>query len=136
MLSRDGAADEPAQTECCGQAMRRIGQDVAEKLDYTPGVFTVHRHVRGKWVCACCQSLRQAPVDAHIIDKGIPTPGLLAHVLVAKYADHLPLYRQEAIYARAGAPIARSTLAQWVGSCGVQLQPLAQALREQVRGIL
>jgi transposase len=112
--------------------MKRIGEEVSEKLDYTPGVFTVHKHVRGKWACACCQTLKQAPVDAHIIDKGIPTTGLLAHVLVAKYADHLPLYRQEAIYARAGATIARSTLAHWVGSCGVQLQPLVDALRQEV----
>lgn len=131
-LPRQSFEHEPEQTECCGQAMRRIGEDVAEKLDYQPGMFTVHRHVRGKWVCACCQTLRQTPVDAHIIDKGIPTTGLLAHVLVAKYADHLPLYRQEVIYARAGAPIPRSSLAQWVGSCGVQLQPLVEALRRQV----
>ena len=131
-LPRQEFAHEPEVTECCGQAMKRIGQDVAEKLDYTPGVFTVHRHVRGKWACACCQTLKQAPVDAHIIDKGIPTTGLLAHVLVAKYADHLPLYRQEAIYARAGAAIPRSSLAQWVGRCGVQLQPLVDALRQQV----
>jgi transposase len=131
-LPRQHFEHEPQQTECCGQSMRRIGEDVAEKLDYQPGVFTVHRHVRGKWVCACCQSLKQAPVDAHIIDKGIPTTGLLAHVLVAKYADHLPLYRQESIYARAGAPIPRSTLAHWVGTCGVQLQPLVDALRQQV----
>ena len=131
-LPRQEFQHEPEVTQCCGQAMRRIGEDVAEKLDYVPGVFTVHRHVRGKWACACCQTLKQAPVDAHIIDKGIPTTGLLAHVLVAKYADHLPLYRQEGIYARAGAPIARSTLAQWVGSCGVQLQPLVDALRQEV----
>jgi transposase len=133
-LPRQNFEHEPQQTECCGQPMRRIGEDVAEKLDYQPGVFTVHRHVRGKWVCACCQTLKQAPVDAHIIDKGIPTPGLLAHVLVAKYADHLPLYRQEGIYARAGVPLSRSTLAQWVGSCGVQLQPLVDALRLAVLG--
>jgi len=131
-LPRQEFAHEPEATECCGQPMKRIGEDVAEKLDYTPGVLTVHRHVRGKWACACCQTLKQAPVDAHIIDKGIPTTGLLAHVLVAKYADHLPLYRQEAIYARAGAQIPRSTLAQWVGSCGVQLQPLVDALRQEV----
>ncbi len=87
---------------------------------------------RRKCACACCQTLKQVPVDAHIIDKGIPTTGLLAHVLVAKYADHLPLYRQEAIYARAGAAIPRSTLAQWVGSCGVQLQALVNALRQEV----
>jgi transposase len=131
-LPRQQFEHEPEATECCGQAMRRMGEDVAEKLDYQPGVFTVHRHVRGKWVCACCQTLKQAPVAPHIIDKGIATAGLLAHVLVAKYADHLPLYRQEAIYARAGAPIPRSTLAQWVGSCGVQLQPLVDALRQEV----
>ena len=131
-LPRQEFKHEPQTTDCCGQPMKRIGQDVAEKLDYTPGVFIVHKHVRGKWACACCQTLKQAPVDAHIIDKGIPTTGLLAHVLVAKYADHLPLYRQEAIYARAGAAIPRSTLAHWVGSCGVQLQPLVDALRQQV----
>ena len=131
-LPRQQFEHEPEATECCGQAMRRMGEDVAEKLDYQPGVFTVHRHVRGKWVCACCQTLKQAPVAPHIIDKGIATAGLLAHVLVAKYADHLPLYRQETIYACAGAPIPRSTLAQWVGSCGVQLQPLVDALRQAV----
>jgi transposase len=131
-LPRQEFQHEPATTECCGQPMRRMGEDVSEKLDYTPGVFSVHRHVRGKWVCACCQSLKQQPVDAHIIDKGLATTGLLAQVLVAKYTDHLPLYRQEAIYARAGVPIPRSTLAQWVGSCGVQLQPLIDALRREV----
>lgn len=131
-LARQEFAHEPEVTDCCGQAMRRMGEDVAEKLDYTPGVFTVHRHVRGKWVCACCQTLKQQPVEAHIIDKGLATTGLLAQVLVAKYADHLPLYRQESIYARAGVPLARSTLAQWVGSCGVQLQPLVDALRQEV----
>ncbi len=131
-LPRQQFQHEPEVTECCHQPMRRIGEDVAEKLDYTPGVFSVHRHVRGKWVCACCQTLKQKPVDAHIIDKGIPTTGLLAQVLVAKYADHLPLYRQETIYARAGVPIPRSSLAHWVGSCGVQLQPLVDALRKEV----
>ena len=131
-LPRQEFMHEPASTECCGQPMKRMGEDVSEKLDYTPGVFTVHKHVRGKWVCACCQTLRQEPVDAHIIDKGLATTALLAQVLVAKYADHLPLHRQEAIYARAGVPIPRSTLAQWVGSCGVQLQPLVDALHQEV----
>jgi transposase len=112
--------------------MKRIGEDVAEKLDYVPGVFTVERHIRGKWACAKCETLVQAPVEAHVIDKGIPTTGLLAQVLVAKFADHLPLYRQEAIFARAGLAIPRSTLAQWVGSCGVQLQPLVDALKSEV----
>jgi len=95
-------------------------------------VFTVEQHVRGKWACRQCETLIQAPVPAQVIDKGIPTAGLLAHVMVTKFADHLPLYRQEKIFGRAGLAIARSTLAQWVGQTGVQLQPLVDALREAV----
>ena len=127
---------EPDSTVCttpgCGCALRRIGEDISEKLDYTPGLFTVERHVRGKWACAKCQTLTQAPVPAQIIDKGMATSGLLAQVLVAKYADHLPLYRQETIFARAGMALPRSTLAQWVGVCGVQLQPLVDALKGEI----
>ena len=132
-LPRREIRHEPASTTCaCGCAMQRIGEDVAQKLDYVPGVFTVERHVRGKWACAKCETITQAPVEAQVIDKGIPTAGLLAQVLVAKYADHLPLYRQEGIYARAGLAIPRSTLAQWVGTCGVRLQPLVDALRAEM----
>ena len=127
---------EPESSSCttagCGCTLKRIGEDVSEKLDYTPGLFTVERHIRGKWTCAQCQTLIQAPVPAQIIDKGIPTAGLLAQVLVAKYADHLPLYRQEGIFARAGMALPRSTLAQWVGECGVQLQPLVDALKNEI----
>lgn len=129
-LPRREIRHEPQSTICpCGCQMKRIGEDVAEKLDYVPGVFSVERHIRGKWACAQCETITQAPVDAHVIDKGIPTAGLLAQVLVAKYADHLPLYRQEAIFGRAGLAIPRSTLAQWVGTCGVRLQPLVDALK-------
>jgi transposase len=132
-LPRREIRHEPESTTCaCGCQMKRIGEDVGEKLDYVPGVFTVERHIRGKWACAKCETLTQVPVDPHVIDKGIPTTGLLAQVLVAKYADHLPLYRQEAIFGRAGMAIPRSTLAQWVGSCGVQLQPLVDALRAEL----
>jgi transposase len=130
-LARRQINHEPASTTCgCGCQLKRIGEEIAEKLDYQPGVFTVERHVRGKWVCGHCQTLVQAPVAPHVIDKGIPTAGLLAHVLVAKYADHLPLYRQSSIFGRAGLAIADSTLAQWVGRCGVELQPLVDALRD------
>jgi transposase len=129
-LPRVDVRHEPERTVCsCGCAMKRIGEDVSEKLDYTPGVFLVERHIRGKWACTKCQTLIQAPVPAQVIDKGLPTAGLLAQVLVAKYADHQPLYRQEGIFARAGLAMACSTLAQWVGVCGVRLQPLVDALR-------
>ena len=132
-LPRTEHRHEPASTTCvCGCALKRIGEDVSEKLDYTPGVFTVERHICGKWACARCETLVQAPVPAQVIDKGIPTAGLLAQVLVAKYADHLPLYRQESIFARAGMALSRSTLAEWVGACGVQLQPLVDALKDEM----
>jgi transposase len=129
-LPRVEIRHEPERTVCgCGCSLERIGEDVSEKLDYTPGVFHVERHVRGKWVCRNCETLLQAPVPPQVIDKGIPTAGLLAQVLVAKYADHQPLYRQEGIFARAGVALPRSTLAQWIGACGVHLAPLAQALK-------
>lgn len=124
---------EPDSTTCgCGCQLERIGEDVSSKLDYIPGVFKLEKHVRGKYVCHQCKTLTQAPVPPHIIDKGLPSTGLLASVLTMKYADHLPLYRQEQVFERAGIPIARSTLADWVGHCGAQLQPLADALREAI----
>ena len=97
-------------------------------LDYVPGSFQVEQPVRGKWACAACEKIVQAPVP-HVINKGIPTAGLLAQILVAKYAHHMPLYRQEDIYTRAGVPILRSSMAEWVGACGVKLQPLVDALK-------
>ena len=130
-LPRTDIHHEPDDITCsCGCQRVRIGEDISEKLDYTPGVFAVERHIRGKWACKACETLIQAPVPPHVIDKGIPTAGLLAQVLVAKYGDHLPLYRQERIFARAGLAIPQSTLGEWVGVCGVRLQPLVEALRE------
>lgn len=93
--------------------MRSIGEDACEKLKYTPGVFSGERRGRGKWVCVKCQTIGQAPVPTHVIDKGIPTTGLLAHVLVAKYLDHQSLHRQEGIFGRAGVAIRQSTVSQW-----------------------
>ena len=116
-LPRKIIRHDPASTTCaCGCQLKRIGEDIAEKLDYEPGVFTVQRHIRSKWACSQCETITQAPVDAHVIDKGIPTAGLLAQVLVAKYADHLPLHRQEAMFGRAGLAIPRSTLASGLAS--------------------
>jgi transposase len=129
-LPRREIRHEPEKTVCsCGCQLERIGEDVSEKLDYTPGTFQVERHVRGKWVCRSCETLIQAPVPPQVIDKGIPTAGLLAHVLVSKFADHTPLYRLEGILERAEVRIPRSTLGQWSGACGVELSPLAQAMK-------
>jgi transposase len=116
----------------CGQPFTRIGQEVSEQLDCVPAQFFVLRHIRGKYACACCQTIQAVPMPAQMIDKGIPAPGLLAQVVVAKHDDHLPLYRQSEIYARSGVHIARSSMAQWVGICGVRLAPLAAALREHI----
>jgi transposase len=117
-------------THCaCGQAYKRIGEEVSEQLDCVPAQFFVLRHIRGKYACTCCQTIQAAPMPAQMIDKGIPAPGLLAQVVVAKHDDHLPLYRQTEIYARSGVHIARSSMAQWIGICGVRLAPLADALK-------
>ena len=124
---------EPAQCPL-GHPLKRIGQDISEQLDCVPAQFFVHRHIRGKYSCACCQTVLAASMPAQIIDKGIAAPGLLAQVIIAKHDDHLPLYRQEEIYRRSGAHIARSSMASWVGQCGVQLTPLVDALRVHVLG--
>ena len=132
-LPRTDICHNPESTQCpCGCALTRIGEDVSEKLDYEPGQFTVERHIRSKWACKDCETVVQAPVAPHVIDKGIPTTNLLAQVLIAKYADHLPLYRQQQIYARAGVELPRSTLAAWVGRCGVELRPLVEHLRSEL----
>ena len=133
-LPRTEIRHDPASTTCsCGCQLKRVGEDVSEKLDYEPGTFRVERHIRGKWVCDSCETLVQEPVAPHIIDKGIPTTNLLAQVLIGKYADHQPLYRQQQIFARAGVALPRSTLADWVGRCGVELTPLVEALRQELK---
>ena len=114
--------------------MVRIGEDVSERLDIVPAEFFVHRHVRGKWACKCCEVLVQEPVEPQIIDKGMPTAGLLAHTLVSRFVDHLPYYRQEQINARSGVHTPRSTLAAWAGAAGASLQPLYDAHRSFVLG--
>lgn len=116
----------------CGGAMRRLGEDVTEVLEYIPASFKVIRHVRPKLTCRVCETIVQAPMPSLPIERGRPGPGLLAHVLVAKYADHLPLYRQSGIYAREGVELERSTLADWVGRAAALLDPLVMALRREV----
>ncbi len=129
---------EPENTTCpspgCGQAMVRIGEDVSERLDIVPAEFFVHRHVRGKWACKCCQVLVQEPVAPQIIDKGMPAAGLLAQTLVSRFIDHLPYYRQAQINARSGVHTPRSTLAAWSGAAGASLLPLYDAHRAFVLG--
>jgi transposase len=116
----------------CGGALRRLGEDVTELLEYIPASFKVIRHVRPKFSCRSCESITQAPVPSFPIERGRPGAGLLAHVLIAKYADHLPLYRQTEIYTREGVDLERSTLADWIGRSAALLQPLTEALRKDV----
>jgi transposase len=118
----------------CGAELVTIGEDISEKLDCEPTRFFVRRQIRAKYACRSCETVSAAPVPASIIDRGIAAPGLLAQVLVAKYADHLPLYRQSEIYRRSGVELARSTLAEWIGVTGVALQPLVDALRAELIG--
>lgn len=116
----------------CGGALRPIGESVSEMLEYVPARFKVIRHVRPKLACAGCEAIIQAPAASRPIARGLAGPGLLAHVLVSKYADHLPLYRQSAIYAREGVDLERSTLADWVGQSSSLLRPLGEALARHV----
>jgi transposase len=118
----------------CGGALRRLGEDVTEVLDYVPGRFRAVRHVRARWSCRSCERVAGAPAPVLPIRRGRATAALLAHVLVAKYADHLPLYRQSEIYARDGVELGRSTLADWVGQSAALLRALVDALARHVMG--
>lgn len=132
-LEREVIVHDPEEKHCtCGACLERIGEDVTEKLNIKPAQFYVQRHVRSKWVCRQCDTLIQEPMPAEVIDKGIASAELLAHILISKYADHLPLYRQQAQFQRQGVEIARSTLADWTGTCGAQLAPLVHALQDQL----
>ena len=134
-LPRDEVVIEPESTTCpcCQGAMHRIGEDVAERLDVIPAEFRVIVTRRPKYGCRACESaVVQAPAPARLIEGGLPTETLVAHVLVGKYADHLPLYRQSQIYARQGIELDRSTLADWVGRAAAELQPLHGRLLEHL----
>ena len=121
-------AGQPCGCTACGGRLRQIGQDVSEQLEYVPSHFKVIRHVRPKLACMSCQAIFQAAAPGRPIARGVAGPGLLAHVMVAKYCDHLPLYRQSGIYARDGVAIDRSTMAGWVEQGDALLDPLVAAL--------
>ena len=133
-LPRETQTHVPEETACpaCGGALKPLGEDVTELLEYIPASFKVIRQVRPKLACGCCDAIVQAPAPSRPIARGLAGPGLLAHVLVSKYSDHLPLYRQSAIYAREGVELPRSTLAEWVGGAHHLLRPLFEALRTYV----
>ena len=118
---------------CGGTRLTRIGTDEREVLEYVPSHFKVIVHARPKMSCRDCETITQAPLPWLPIERGLPGPSLLAHVLTAKYCDHLPLHRQSVIYAREGVELERSTLAGWVGQMAALLTPLAEAIASHVR---
>lgn len=124
----------PGEESCsgCGGTLPRLGEDITEELEYVPGRFIVNRIVRPRLACAGCDRFVQAPLPSRPIERGRPGPGLLAHVLVGKFADHLPLYRQSRIFERDGIDLDRSTLAEWVGKTTALLEPLADAIGRHV----
>jgi transposase len=128
---------EPDSLDCpcgCGE-MHRIGEDRTERLDIIPAQLRVIVTVRPKYACrACAEGVTQAPAPAHLIEGGLSTEGAIAHVLVSKFSDHLPLYRQSQILARSGIGIHRSTLADWVGTAAFHLGPVVDRLAEHLKG--
>lgn len=133
-LPREVVAHGPGCDCCpdCGGRLRQFGEDVSEQLEYIPDSFKVIRHVRPKFSCTGCDRLVEAPAPSRPIERGLAGAGLLAHVIVSKFSDHLPLYRQSEIYARQGVEISRSTLADWVGGASDLLSPLVEAIQKHV----
>ncbi len=125
---------EPESCVCgtCGSDLHCIGEEVSEKLDIKPIEFFVRRTIRPKYACRACETIATAPTLPAIIERGIAAPGLLAHVLISKYADHIPLNRLIGMLLRSGVELPISTLSEWVGACGVALQPLVDALRDEL----
>jgi transposase len=119
---------------CCSGPLHRIGEDVSERLDIVPAQFRVLVTRRPKYACRRCEDVVvQAPAPARLIEGGLPTEATVAHVLVSKYAGHLPLYRQTQIYARQGVHLDRSTLADWVGRAAFLLRPVHERLLEKLK---
>ena len=116
----------------CGGQLRQFGEDVSEQLEYIPDSFKVIRHVRPKFSCSGCDRVVEAPAASRPIGRGLDGPSLLAHVIMSKFGDHLPLYRQSEIYARQDVEISRSTMASWVGAASDLLSPLVEAIQKHV----
>ncbi len=133
-LPREVQTIEPVEKICpdCGDEFKLLGEDASEMLEFEPVRFKVIRYVRPKHACKGCDKIVQAPAPNRPIDRGMAGPGLLAHILVSKYADHLPLYRQSEMYARDGVDLDRSLLAQWVGRASAALEPLLDALKRHI----
>jgi transposase len=133
-LPRERTVHEPSPTctACGGTVLRKLGEDVTELLEYIPSSFKVVQVVRPKLSCRACEMIAQAPLPSFPIERGRPGPGLLAHVVVSKYADGLPLYRQSQIYSRQEIDIDRSTMADWVGCMAALLDPLVVAIGKHV----
>ncbi len=124
---------EDSDCPCCGDAMRRIGEEVTEELDYHPGSLFKRRHIRPKYACRQCEEgVHIAPMPPRPIDKGLPGPGLLAHVLTSKYADHTPLNRLQGMLRRHGVDISVSTMCDWVGRMADLLMPVYTGLKSQL----
>jgi transposase len=134
-LPREDVVIEPETTTCsCGACMQRIGEDRSERLDVIPARFKVIVTIRPKYACRACQEgVVQAPAPARLIEGGIPTEAMVAHVLVDKYANHLPLYRQAQMLARQGIDLDRSTLADWVGRAAFELRPVFEHLVADIK---
>lgn len=117
----------------CGGALRPLGEDITQELEYVPGRFVIREIVRPRMACNGCDSFAQVPLTSRPIERGRAGPGLLAHILVGKYCDHLPHYRQSGIYAREGVDLHRSTLTDWSGRSLALLEPLADHFGTLVR---
>jgi len=123
---------DPKCPECGGEDFHKISDDVSETLEYVPSSFKVLRYTRPRCTCKSCETIVQAFPADKTIAKGKAGPGLLSHILIQKYCNHLPLYRQSQIYEREGIELARSTMASWAGQCSRLLQPLIKEIQKSV----
>lgn len=125
-------APESCICKQCGSRLIQIGEEISEQLDLIPAQFFVRQHIRPKLACRQCETLESPVLPNQPIDKGVPAPGLLAQVVISKYADHCPLHRQQNIYARLGVELSRSTMAGWIGQLEVLLEPVVDRMHEEL----